>query len=727
MRCIRQIRWNNIAARDTYVEYLQSARRDIARTYKKHKYTPEGIIDSDSKHQMLEIEKEIHLHTMHDWDDNTYNKIVNNSEMAPTQLSMEEAEQAGLRDINDDMKEYSVAIQTLPERAVDVRSLFYSLGCPEPIEVLRNLISLYKDSKIKLTDDHVSEILNAHNKEMLSYSDDDDSLKDVYVKTAFDIKDLCNDNSVPFEISATTMLLTTCSIASDLEKACKVFEQVVVRASEQHYLLLMKAANSTKANEPEFALELFKEMSDRNIKQSSESIKEAVVANVTLGKFDEALTLRDSQLDAGIDATTTLDLALLRVLSKKGDYQRAISFVDSKLKMSEDLAEISNLLVISCANGKNIPLAMELLQQKYIKTKMKIDPSTVYSLIDNCPADLGIDFAIAVVKLCFSLGTEATDDVLERTAQWITTVQNPTPKELKRMYDFIKTNQLQPSTRTCLSPLIEVAASIFEIDIALQWIHETPTDQLTDSSLLSVLFCLPKIIKNPPPSSKDLLRNTIMCHRSMTKLKYDVLTLYAVLECLLSSLDVAAAGRYLKLIPDLEDTMKQILPFCVKSGRPELATGKDWVNNLSGLSRVGIVSDIQLLRDNPSGVLEACGQQVLVPGYLLYAEAIAEQPALDVIMALPHVNVIRTSEQLLSHAAVNFIKPDVKLDFRFKSHRVLAMASFLSEISKEIGCEVVVVARAGGSQQEIADQLGVKVLRVSTTETLTSSSTAVKE
>ncbi|KAJ9462234.1 hypothetical protein DIPPA_00187 [Diplonema papillatum] len=704
---------------------------------------------------------------------NKFEVTGNERQFAPSSLTPEEAAEAGVRDINDDMCLYDTALATLNERGTDVMSLFKAVGCPSPVVVMYHLLAKCKAKQLRLDDRTVAVVVDQHAGELEATLRKEDSEEDreeasrEYVKAAFKMKQLCLDANVPFERSAHTALLRVCVVARDLEKACEVFQELVPRADEEQYGLMMQVA--VDSGEPDFAIELFDEMRGRGFVAHERSTSQAVAAYAAKGDIPAALRLReeystaDSPLKPGGSsaadkgqakegseksnvhkrATHIVDRQVLRALCMAGELQQALRFVEEVMPQGTVPSnEILSQLIDCAGKANNVAAGIALLErQRDSNLPTRLD--NIHSLLHACVTTGDTDVAFALLKLAEDLRLKPTDSTAELILRAIIQKASntdaiaahdssdklpPPTSEPSADYhyavEWMQRHQLFAASEQTLSLTMGTALAVGDTEAGLRCIETAKqvNMRVPDPVLAHLLMALsrsPLVTKG----KSDALQRVLSVYREVRSPQKAPQAMFGLYECCLSSdapatMFTVLATKY----PGIEDL---ILGTGLLQGSPCTAF-PELVQCLRGLGKVFVLSSLDILREFPAEASDC--NKLFIPFFLL-AEARLDSSAdktdadlpddgtddVEAVLALPHAEVIRGTEQLLANTFVQVSHRDLApgFDFSLRSHRLIAFTALLSKAGSVVGCDVQLLARRQpGAQADLADRLNVNVLRL---------------
>eukprot|EP01059_Diplonema_ambulator_P013416 TRINITY_DN2393_c0_g1_i1.p1 TRINITY_DN2393_c0_g1~~TRINITY_DN2393_c0_g1_i1.p1 ORF type:complete len:687 (+),score=218.04 TRINITY_DN2393_c0_g1_i1:45-2105(+) len=683
----RQLR--RCTTRIAYQEELTKHERNLIKELQK-KHQPEAI--AEIKQQVRGIRAEKVRHHMYPGEEMVFGKVGKEGRFEPTTISLEEAEQAGLRDINEDTATYQIAVATLKERGMDVVSLFDTVGCPEPVLVLLHLLTLHKSKAITLTDWHVAAIIGRHADEMKLKAEPDPA----DVKKAFKMRDACLDAGVPFEKEAHTSLLRAACVGGDLDAACEVFQELVTFGEERHYGMVMTAA--IRAGETEFALELFGEMKERKIPITEKSALVATSAFAAAGDYQAAEHLQQEYEGMGNVATVAMKREILRAHCNAGNIKKALELAEALEKGTISPSDLYPMLIHGASVAGDLQAGTQLLETAHRLGVLRL--KDIHSLLDVCAAGGLVEQAFSLVNLILRLRMVSTQETGDLLAACVSSAPAVAHHDINEAWVWLTTQPWTPSS-AAVSTIIEVSAhngdpnSQTYLDTAKR--RGIPID---DACMVSAMLKQAKA-KVPLRLPLDIFKNL----KTKTKEAW-----YSLSEVLCSTSDFGIALRLAKEVyPGLE---QHVLGKGMVSGQ-SCSTLPQLVHYIRGLGKIHVLSDLDLLREHPEEVTDCC--KLFIPFSLLAEEVLKDATGngLYEIMGLPHAEVIRVPEQILAHAAIDAMEMGHLFDFTLKSHRAIAFASLLTTIGKPYNCKVVLLGRSGvGNKSDLASRVGVKVERL---------------
>eukprot|EP01064_Diplonema_japonicum_P016096 TRINITY_DN24114_c0_g1_i1.p1 TRINITY_DN24114_c0_g1~~TRINITY_DN24114_c0_g1_i1.p1 ORF type:complete len:706 (+),score=147.41 TRINITY_DN24114_c0_g1_i1:1090-3207(+) len=683
----RQLRRCTATAK--YLEELTVHERTLRRELLK-KHDPQIKKDIASKLRDLNMERTKFY--MYPGMDTSIGKIEDN-EFAPTTLSLEEAEEAGVRDINADAATYQVAVDTLRERGMDVASLFQAVGCPEPVVVLLHLITLHKSGNLELTDRHVATVIGRHADEMKSNKE---TGKDD-VKKAFKMRDACLDSEVPFEREAHTALLRSACLGRDLDAACEVFQELVTFGEERHYGMVMTAA--IQAGETGFALELFDEMKQRKVLITEKSVLLAVSAFAAVGDFKAAERLQQDYEGMGNIATTAMQRELLRAYCNAGDMEGALKMDAAIGHGTIDDSERYSALIHGAGVAGDLGAGIALVERAFQAGVLRLDG--IHSLLEATAREGLVKEAFSLVNLIMRLKLKSIPETGDLLVSSIINSPQVSSHDIHEAWTWLTTQHWTPTSQA-VSLIVEVSACQGHANAQQYLDTARRRDIAVDNSCLTTIMLRQAKAKIPLKMPLEIFKSL----KSKTKEAW-----YALSEVLCSTTDYAIALRLAQEVyPDMEHKVvgKGMLRGSSCTTLPQLS------HYVRGLGKIHVLSDLELLRTHTEQITDCC--KVFIPFCLLAEEILKNGADTDIyeMMALPHVEVIRVTEQLLAHAAVDALNLIHLFDFTMKSHRFIAFTSLLAKVGQPFRCKVVLLGHSGPehNQSSLASEVGVDIVRI---------------
>ena len=651
-------------------------------------------------------------------------------------IKQAEAQGDALRDVNSDTIDYGTALATLTERGMDVKGLFDTPGCPCPYTVFLHLATKHKSGTLVLEDSHVGAILGRLADELaLASKGGRTDLMDPKAELvhALSMKEVSDDSNIPFFYLSHAALLRVACAAGNLECACEVFEQLVAKASEADYGVLMQLAG--KEGEHEFVLELFNEVRGKHKqKQLGDStttglthpalLSAAMKALSATGQEDAALVLAERHLKGP-------DMYRFRfgLHCQRGETTLATDLLTNSIAPMEGVSALRNVTYTLPLLKAHLRTSGVLEAVQYIEALMALEtskppvaPSHFIALFDFIAEDVDLEgegvAAVEVVLAMWGL-------VAELKAAGVKEFVESTEVVEKAAWAALRATEV-PSLGGCTAlrgllqrlemHLYGVRKSGDQYDVAINHLIQAYTQLPGEEGLhLAWLFvygkeCRPgagalvvsrlhdaitdavycKLLLRAS-GVKDLhLRDAMVVFRSIRIANSTAI--YALTEALQSTAECSTALRLLNEV--YTKIERRVLGSCGDAieGAPCLSLGQV-AHSVRGLGKVGVLASMDVVRYGGEDVLRSCNK-IFVP-FALLARTLLADPAsgseeIRALLSLSHVEVIRVSEQVFANALCT--ADNVALDASLVTHRSLAYAHLLAKASQGMGVQVKVIA-----------------------------------